>query len=602
MAEFEDLVQQEHEQSLAKKRGIIEAYNRDALGSYDQAQQRAYDNALPDDQFAPVPGAVYGLGNAANFIKLGKRADYQFIQKVRSIAERKFAQEQEQHQNEMISAYNLKRAPEGPIGSFVDMPVRIIDGMGRNLGSSFAEARNDFAASASGLFGSDSGLNRAVDSASGFLDRAEAFTDDIGKIVTQSPWIEKRLANLRDKANTPVKMKDVNGFFDGMNNVFSSHFRKILGDFADILDEWWHDPRTLCCLIKTLAALAVASAKKIQVETGVTDIDIFGKTVNIGDLRDESFGSIYKRVVNKYFSGDMQITELTGTREFFDKMITILKLIRGFLSNELNFNFGLNLDLGLMMNKASVGALMALLAALQQMLEDKIYAKMMGFIKKYVREEIRQCLPFEKLLRLLADWMTGPDGLFKYIEQFVDAYMIGFAQNMQYGFDEGMKQKMLDLAALDKLIALLERLRDAMLNLELCMEADFNETPAPGDDGFGLPTEQTVGNGPNNYGDLVDAIRGNKPTGFYKSAIPSRNEMYNFFTNRLGFTDDVANQILDTSATSSNLNGGLASGGPNNTGADGVANLTTAIGDCARTLNPQRIEDLAKLIADWEII
>lgn len=579
MTKLEEQIQKEHEQSLARKRETIEAYNRDALGSYDTAQRYAYNNALP----------------------LSERVDYQFIQKVRSIAERKFSQEQEQHKNEMIAAYNLKTSPEGPIGSFVDLPVRITDGLGRDIGKGFGKATGVITTAASGLFGQDSLLNKGVDAATERLNQAEAFGKDIARIVTQSPWIEKRLANLRDKSNKPVKLKDINSFMDGMNNVFSTNFRRILGDLADILDEWWHDPRTLCCLIKTLAALAVSTAKKIQIETGVTNIELFGRSVNVGNIQNESFGSIYKRVSKKYFSGDMKITELTGTREFFDKMIAILKIIRDFLNNELNFSFGLNLDLGLMMSKASVGSLMALLAALQQMLEDKIYAKMMEFIKKYVREEIRQCLPFEKLLRLLADWMTGPDGLFKYIEQFVDAYMIGFAQNMQYGFDQSMKKKMLDLAALDKLISLLEKLRDSMLNLELCMEADFNQTPSVGDDNFGLSTEQRVGNNPNLSPDLINAIKGDKSTGIYRSVIPSNNEMYNFFTNRLGFTDEIANQILDTSATSSNLTGGLDSGGDNAGGSD-ISNLTSAIGDCARTLNPQRIEDLAKLIAEWEII
>lgn len=576
---LDNLAQEEHENSLVKKKELIDAYNRDALGSYDTAQKRAYDNALPSN---PI---------------LSTRLDYKFIQKVRSIAENEFKNQQNKEQAELFTKYNLNKPPNGPIGSFVDMPVRILDALGRDLGIKAGESRNLFASGTTSLLGSDGSLMPALDTAERYVNAA---IDDVTRIVTESPWIEKRIKSLRDKANEPLPLSKVNSFMDGMNTVFSKNFRRIMGDMADILNEWWHDPRTLCCLIKTLSALAIASGKKLQQQTGIEDIKIFGKTVHIGNIQNESFGTTYNKMLKKYFSGDAKFSELSGTREFFDKMIAILKIIQTFLNQDLNFNFALNLDLGLAMSKASIGALMALLSALQQMLEDKIYSKMMEFVKTYVREEIRQCLPFERLLRLLADWMTGPDGVFKYIEQFVDSYMIGFQTNTQYGFDQSAKMKLMDSAALNKLIKLLEKMRDAMLNLELCIEADFNQTPQPSDDG--ATNERSVGFGPTNYGELADEIQ--QPAVVNNKVVyPTDTEIKAFLVNRLGESEAFANQVLESARAGADANVGRAAGSPDNAGGgDPTADLRMAIGDCARTLNSTRIEELAKLVADWEII
>ncbi|HLD91514.1 MAG TPA: hypothetical protein VI911_11000 [Patescibacteria group bacterium] len=579
---FDESKRQESEDAIERKVDYLEALGRDQLGSYDRAQKRAYDNALPDDQFALVPG----VGVAGNALNIGKRSDYQWIQKVRNIAAIEFENQRKNELNELQAAYNLKTAPTSPIGQFTDIPVRITDALGRDIGASFSRSRNDFASGVASVFGQSGSIAPVVDTADRYV---RAAIDDVTKIITESPWIEKRIKSLKDKANKPLNLPDVNSFLGGVNNVFATHFRKVMGDLGDILNEWWHDPRTLCCLIKTLAALALATGKKIGNETGLYEPDA------------GSFGATYNKIVKKYFTGNAKFSELTGTRDFFDKMIAILKIIRNFLNQDLNFNFALNLDLGLSMSKASIGALMALLTALQQMLEDKIYTKMMEITKKYVREEIRQCIPFEKLLRLLADWMTGPDGLFKYIEQFVDAYMIGFAQNMQYGFDQSAKNKMMDLAALDKLIALLEKLRDSMLNLELCIEADFSKTPELSDDG--MNSEKTVGMGPTNYSGLVDQIQGKKPIG-NNIVYPTDREIMAFITGPLGESQAFATQVLTSAKLVSDVNVGRAAGSPDNQGAGtaGTDGISMAIGDCARTVNPTRLEEIARLVADWDII
>jgi hypothetical protein len=302
------------------------------------------------------------------------------------------------------------------------------------------------------------------------------------------------------------------------------------------------------------------------------------------------------RQSDKYFSGQVQWTNLTGTRQFFDKMIGVLKIIKAFLSQDLGFSFMLNLDIGLAISKASLGALAALLTALQQMMEDRIYYQLLAILDKYVREELRQCIPFERMLRILADWMTGPDGLFKYIAQYVDSYLSGFSDNMNFGYNLEKKKQLLDLTAIDKLIALLEKLRDAMLNLELCVEADFRETPMPGDD-IGR-FQAKVGAGPSNFSDTVQAIRGNQDTTYTGKIIyPTDTEIKAFITNRLGESEAFADQVLQSAKMTS-----LETGGSSTTDGDLVANFKMAIGDCARTLDAGRIEEVAKLIADWEVI
>jgi hypothetical protein len=203
---------------------------------------------------------------------------------------------------------------------------------------------------------------------------------------------------------------------------------------------------------------------------------------------------------------------------------------------------------------------------------------------------------------MLADWMSGPDGLFRYIEAFVDSYMIGFQTNTQYGFDQSSKVKMMDAAALDKLIRLLEKLRDAMMNLELCIEADFNKTPQTSDDGGITTSEKSVGIGPTNYGDLVDQVSGK--TGRL-TRYPTDTEIRAFLTNpnRLGESTAFADQVITSANAGFDLNVGRGAGSPDNAGmGDAASDLRMAIGDCARTLNSTRIEELAKLVADWEII
>ena len=146
-----DRIREEHEESLAKKKELIQAYNRDSLGSYDRAQKRAYDSALPDDFAGPAslsasvtPYSINGSQKTLN-TDLGKRVDFQWVQKIRQIADVEFKNQQRKELDELQIKYNLNKPAEGPIGSFVDMPVRITDALGRDIGEKLGELKSSFA-------------------------------------------------------------------------------------------------------------------------------------------------------------------------------------------------------------------------------------------------------------------------------------------------------------------------------------------------------------------------------------------------------------------------------------------------------------------------
>jgi len=542
---FDDIVQKERDNYLKRNQEYISAVKRDSLGSYERALKHARENALPKTR---------GLYTTRN--------DWQFIEKIRSIATTELKNQRANENNELQAHYNLNSMPNSRVGSFIDVPTKYTDALGRDVGEKIGDVTTSVASGVASVFGSEGSIMNGVNTVGQYRD---AFLKDVKSIDKVSPWIKKKLQGVKDKLDKKAELKDVNSLFDKMNRTFARGIRAVLGDFADVLNEWYHDPKTLCCLIKTLTAVAITAAGK---------------------------NKDFTKAIKLISSGKIKFSELTSTGEFFNKIISILKIIRGFLTQSMNFNFNLNLDLGLSMSKASIGALMALLSALQQMLEDKIYAQMMTFVEKKVAEEVRACVPFERLLRLIADWMTGPDGIFKYIEQFVDAYMIGFANNAKYGFNQATKMKMMDVAALDKLIKLLEELRDSVLNFEMCIEADFTETPTTGDDG-------DVTKNTNNSGFGVNPINEGLTRG-----IPTDKEVFSFVTNRMGMSPDFARQVLDSANKSSSTNAGIGSGSSDNAGGTGniVDNLKMTIGDCARTLTPSRIEEIAKIMSDWEII
>lgn len=563
---FNEAVEREHKQSLANQQDVIRAYNKDVVGSYNQAEKNAYSNSF---------------FNPAN----NRDPRDNFITKVRGIAQSTFESQRKDELNALSKRYNIDRnkvsdATAGDIGlldtptTAPNMPERISYGIARDIGKNFGELQNTYASGVAGVLGEHSPLTRGIDNTTRF---AGALKDDIIPIITASPWMTKGINKIKEQGAKIKDLAQVNGFLDGLHNVHSQWLRNLVNEFADVLDAWYHDPRTLCCFIKNIAAWATAS------------------------------NANFKEIQTKYFHGQVKWSELTGVRVFFDKLIAILKIIREFLKQDIGFTFMLSLDIGLAMSKASLGALVAALMALQQMLEDTIYAELLKIVNKNIREEWRQCFPFERLLRIIADFLSGPDGLFKYIEQYIDSFLNTFSANMHNAFNASKKQKLLDITAIDKLIALLEAIRDALLNLELCIEADFSETSNISDDAS--RSEKTVGVGSRNYPELINKIRRQdektniKPNLLSKKVIfPTDNEIKTFITNRLGESEAFADQVILTANRSSDSGQVTGSNSKDTRGLGAFADqLQSAIGDCARTLDSNKILELANLMSDWEI-
>lgn len=561
----------EHQRSLDRQRDTVRAYDQDVLGSYETSQQNARRS-----------GGLFRDGNE------GQDSREEYIARVRAVAYDTFERERKDELDALSRRYNIDKGQIKSDVGFLDTPLNVVGAVGRDIGNLTGQVNNGHAALVSGVFGQDSALSNGLDvisaGASGVARITGAVKDDIAQIVTESPWIKKGVKKLSAAGQKIRDLAQVNKFMSGLTGVYGGWLRQLVGDFADILDEWYHDPRTLCCFIKNMAAWAEASGQ--------------------GE---------FDRIRDEYFSGEVEWSTFTGVREAFDKIIVVLGIIRDFLKQDVGFEFLLSIDLGLMMGKAAVGGLTAALMMLQQMLEDAIYSKLLEIVKENVDDNWRQCFPFEKMLRIIADFLSGPDGLFKYIEQYIDSFLAGFAANTNFGFNQAKKQKLLDVTAIDKLIKMLEAIRDALLNLELCIEADFSQTEGQDDDPN--RSESGVGLGDRQYNGLakrakkegaqdVETTPGKGGVG--RVVFPTDNEVKAFVMNRLGESEAFASQVIAESKKSSTISGRAAgasdSAGQDTTGTGGIGKqIETAIGDCARTLDSGRITELANLMASWDI-
>jgi hypothetical protein len=551
---YDDLQELEHRKSLQKQREVIEAYDKDVLGSYQKAKEKAEAGSITSDSD-------------------------RFIERVRTVAIAEFQDELDEEVTALKKKYDFDqdRVVKQDL-DVLDVPLSMAEGMARDVGVILGKTDDVYASLISGVVGTGSLLDRGLSAISDTVDKGRligrSLYDDVGNIVTESPWIKKGLEFLDEKEEQISAIKDEHPFMYGIQMVHTRWLREIAADLGDILNEWYHDPRTLCCFIKNIAALAKISG---------------------GDAE-------------SYFKGDVKWTDLTGTREFFDKIIAILKVIRAFLTRDIGFGDMLTIDLGLAMSKASMAALMAALMAIHQGLRDTLYAKMLDWLDDRMADEWQQCFPFEQLLRLIAEFITGPEGLLRFIQQYVDSFLGSLSKNMHFGYDRNMKNRMKDVAAIDKLISLLEALRDALLNLEMCIEADFSQTDEISDDKNRSELRVDI---EDSYTDLIQDLRtgtsGRERSGPAGVVFPTDNEVKNFITNRLGESEDFADQVIKTAKRMSDSSG-RSTGAADSAGSDtsvtgrgGIREIERAIGDCARTLNPDKLLKLSNVMANWEI-
>jgi hypothetical protein len=269
--------------------------------------------------------------------------------------------------------------------------------------------------------------------------------------------------------------------------------------------------------------------------------------------------------------------------------------------------------------------------------------------------------------------MASDHGLFNIVRRYLDEY----CKKLKFEFITNVRAKYInkgkDLQYLKFLRDLIQKILDALNNLEMCIEADYSVLPMSNpltesnDDfcPFGisrLTTDNWVTcpyrtlannnipcqvssqipntnggtsycNHPdavsnyfasrNNQGGNVGKLKGNSQNPFKKIGdrrevavvFPTDNEVRNFLTNRLGYNKDQADQIVAQSQIpESKIDTNLSqfSNMQNNSSktSDGRTvgqnqdlyskkeQLVSALGDFAKTLNPQTIADLANKLSD----
>lgn len=589
---YGDLVEKEHMRSVDAKRKTTEAYNKDVAGSYQTAQQAAYDNS---------------------WTGVNRNPDLrtQFINKVRNTAVETFEKQRRDEMEQLASKYNLltnTKIRAGDVGSVLDIPVTVANAQARDAGGLIGDIESFNAAGISGVFGKNSLLDKGFDKLETTGKKLDARVKDIKawpadqiETIKASPLIQSAMKKAKNLGDKLASFKEHLPFYDLLHKAGSPWLRKLMSGLSEILGEWFHDPRTLCCLIKNLTAAAMANNWKT--------VEVPKKDDAGNPLRDGDGNLIMEdvEITTAILRGDYEFEWITATREFFDKLIVILEIIRDFLKTDLSFDFMLSMDLGMAISKASLSALVATLMALQQMLEDEIYLRLLTWVEQNTDANWRQCFPFEKLLRLIADWLAGPDGLFKYIERYVNGFLSEFSNNLHKGFSDSTKRKMVDVTALEKLIALLRWLRDAVLNFELCYEADFDGTQTLSDDasigdaGLSIPAFVT----PEDF----DSIRGHRPADANKTGLklgriryPTDVEIVAFVTNRMGETPEFAEQVLNTAARAATTPGTSGNDGAADSTKDNLAKqIEHAVGDCSRLTGQDRILELANLMSDWDL-
>jgi len=567
------LLNEEHQQSLYDNREILEEYNEDVIGSSSRARQNAYSGSFSAYQDNDEHRAA-------------------FIQNTRSRANTTYENQLREERSKVNSKYD-KNA-----NHILDVPISYADDSINAVGAFIRDDDNTAHNMLAGATNSRFGVGK-----DGYLNKGLTSAENFKKEIANSELIRNGMNGIDAFRNAPDKLsKASEGLFKDsphygkVHRKVNKHLRMFTSDLMEILVEWWHDPRTLCCFIKNITAAAHSYFGKDTV--WVDEKDELGNPV----IDPETGKVVQKEVdtVKAILNGDYEYEGITKTREFFDKMIVILNLIKKFLQSSISFDLMLSLDLGLAISKASLSALVAILMSLQQMLQDQVYYKMLAWVEDNWHENWRQCFPIERLLRLIADWVTGPNGLFKDVERWVNGFLSEFSTGPK-NFTSADKKKMIDITAIDKLINLLIWLRDAVLNYELCIEADFNGDEDLNDASDGSDTsDQSRG------GSLTEPINAglgtqglNKPAGFgFNGGVvfPTDNEIHAFITNRMGESTEFADQVL---ATAKRVENSSPVTGSNNIGNE--SDLEHAIGDCARTINSNKIMDLAKLMSSWDL-
>lgn len=573
-----------------------------------------------------------------------------------------------------------KRQEAGMIDKMVsaafDTPVSISAKAGDALGkkaqwlSEKAEQGINYLGQVPGINKIDDGI-KAIDKSGalkalsqGQLPGGEAFenflSDGISRIerIKEAPWIGKMMALPATAVAESMKIIMPDSWDKIVNGITLEFTNDLLTEMAQILVDWYQDPKTLCCLIKNLSALgSMLREQDFSSENWDEEKQKFFKGINVDDYLGTDYFKAKKILIN--------------IREYLDIAIEVLSVD---FTRELFATF----DIGKEISDMLIGILIAVMEAMIASGKKAWYDKVQEWFKDLDQINI-QCLPFQKLIDALFRFFSDDHGLFNLLRRYIEEY----ARYLKWRFIKNFREKYIsktrDLQFLKFVRDLIGKIIESLENIEICVEADYsiNAIENPLSD-FGSQADLcpygisakvtndwadcpyrtltnndivcrvnekvTITNGRTSYCIHPDAIADYFDTQRYGDqgnlgkisgelpgsssklgdkeeiaiTFPTDNEVRNFLINKLGYSQDQADQMIAESQSSSKEGkievgsslSDLTGGNTSSTTTDGrVLNrnedlidkrkeLMSALGDCAKTLSAGAVADLANRLKD----
>lgn len=487
-------------------------------------------------------------------------------------------------------------------------------------------------------------------------DAVENFVDNrINSIqkIKAAPWIGKTLALPATAIASSMKAIMPDSWDKIVDGITVQLTRDLLTEIGQVLIDWYKDPKTLCCLIKNLAAI--------------------GAMLHSGDFTEDS----WDQERQKFFAGvrteDYLGSDYFRARNTLINLRDYLDIIIEVLSIQFDKTLFAGFDIGKEISDMIIGLMIGVLDALTAAGKKAWYDKVSEWFKDLLQEN-NQCLPFQKLIDVLFRFFSSDHGLFNILNRYIKDY----ARYLKWRFINNFKKKYInrtrDLQFLRFLRDLINKIIDSLENFEICVENDYSviDNPNPLSDfqisrdlcPFGQSSRATNGwvdcpyrtlsnndiicrvnsqipnQGNTSYCLHPDAINEYFGVQAYKRAenigniegdypganrnigdkeiaviFPTNNEVRNFMVNKLGFSKDQADQMVAESISSNKestidlgLNIGIkdnsfeSSNGLKTNISEDLINkrkqLMSSLGDCAKTLSPQNIADLANKLSD----
>lgn len=358
---------------------------------------------------------------------------------------------------------------------------------------------------------------------------------------------------------------DAIGYLRGLTeNVDKPIFKALASDMINILGSFYASEEVVCCLIKNLIQMAQS-----------------------GSIIDNK-----KKQVQEFLEGkDLEVSDL-GFVSTLDSLIFIVDTIINIMQINISDFVLPSLDFAKLISDTIVGMIIVAMQEIVFTLRDTTISWLVEALTRRVGDNAWvKCLPFMDFVNIIKRYMHDHgllDRLFKLINGKIGATHAQFNSPFKNDFPKNVKE----IEFLKWLRDVLIKLKNASLNLELCVDLKFdqghidqdvNETQKNLDDFLtsNKYKEKTTGNPDNNLklalgdnntiliNDNNQIVDGNKVGEF---SPPSNSEINNVLQKYLGLSKARADQL--TGLTGRNNIQGSLSDDPHVSG-----------GDCGYTLN-----------------